>query len=535
VDASTSKILGSARRLRDRVACAAVLTVAAAAAFAPAAGAAEGLPARSADSFVDSIGVNTHTFFNDTIYYSQFDLVKQRLAELGVRHVREDLVPDRPDQYERLNELAGMGIRSTLIMGDPDDGVEGLETLTSILSSELRGAVEAIEGPNEFDSRGGSDWQPRLSDYQQRLYSLVKSDPSLAALPVVGPSIVQRRNQEALGDISGALDYGNIHSYPDGYSPESNLTAHLERGANNSGSEPVLATETGYHTTAGWTGEHNPTSERAMAIYTPRMFLEYFRTGVARTFSYELLDEKPDRGEREHNFGLLRNDFSEKPAFAALRNLIDILEDPGPAFEPTALDYSLGGDTEDLHDVLLQKRDGSFYLALWRARDVWDPVAQTDLEVPSGRVSVELDRQLLSAETYAPNVSSSPLGSISSVSGRPLVVDVGAEIVIVKLTLGKKTSGRIKVWLSKRTVPAGGRVAVKGRLPTTSTGRRIPVKIQRWWKGSWRTIGRDRTSRAGIFRKKIRLPARSAPRASRLRVVARTAKPSRPVRVRIRR
>ena len=494
------------------------------------------VPAKTADSFVDSIGVNTHTYYDDTVYYSRFGTVKQRLAELGVRHVRENLVPDRPDQYERLRELAGIGVRSTLIMGDPSEGSSGLDELVRIAGDELGGAIAALEGPNEFDMWGGSDWISGLRPYQERLYSKVKSDPALVGLPVVGPSIVHRRNQEALGDISGHLDYGNIHSYPDGYSPESDLDRHLDSAGNNSAGKAVMATETGYHTATGWTGEHNPVSEGAMATYVPRMFFEYFRRGIVRTFSYELLDEDADSGEREDNFGLLRNDLSEKPAFSALRNTIDILEDPGPGFAPASVAYSLGGENDDVHHLLLQKRDGSFYLALWRAVDVVDPESQASVAAPSGRVTLALGRQVTSAAVYRPNASAAPIGTLPVDGGRPLGIDVGAEVTIIRLALGgKQATGRIKAWVTRRSVPAGGRVAVKGRLPKQLAGRSMRVKIQQWRGHGWRTVGHSRTRKSGVFRKKIRMPAKRAGRASRMRVVAGVAKPSRPLRVKIRR
>jgi hypothetical protein len=513
---------------RALVALAATFAVA----VAPSAAGAVAVPARSADSFVDSIGVNTHTYYTDTVYYSHFDGVKRKLAELGVRHIRENLVPDRPDQYERLRELAAQGVKSTLIVGDPNEGREGLDELVSILGSELRGAVAAAEGPNEFDTWGGADWLPRLAEYQRWLYEEVKADPQLAGLPVVGPSIVHSDNQEGLGDVSGLLDYGNVHSYPDGYSPEDNVSRHLGNAAHNSGTKPVMATESGYHTALGWSGEHKPVSEQAMATYIPRMYLEYFRRGIARTFSYELLDEAAGSGDREDNFGLLRNDLSEKPAFAALRNTIDILEDPGPGFDPGSLDYSLSGDVADIHHLLLQKRDGSFYVALWRAVDVWDPVAQAPEAAPTGSVTLELGRQVSAAEAYSPNVSSGPVASLP-VSGSSIAVEVGPEVTIVKLFAGKRLPGRIKVWVSRRSVPAGGRLAVKGRLPKQLAGSRTSIKIQHWRKGKWRAVGRDRTTPRGVFREKVRLPATRRPGATRLRAVARVAKPSRAVRVRI--
>ncbi len=509
------------------------LAVVASLALSPTSASAAAEPARSADSFVDSIGVNTHTYYSDTVYYSRYETVKQRLAELGVRHIRENLVTDRPDQYERLNELAGLGIRSTLILGDPGDGTQGLEELVSTLKANLLGSVDAVEGPNEYDNRGISNWQPELTDYQQRLYTAIKSDPSLAGLPVVGPSIVQRRNQEDLGDISGQLDYGNIHSYPDGESPEDNLGSHLERAALNSGAKPVMATETGYHTALGWSGEHNPVSEQAMATYMPRMFLEYFRRGVVRTFSYELLDEHPDNDDRESSFGLLHNDLSPKPAFDALRNTISILADPGPAFTPGALGYSLRGDRSDLHQLLLQKRDGSFYLALWRADAAWNTDTRTGLAPNPQTVTIDLQRSVIGAQEYKPSVSAAPIATLPG-GNDPIEVKVGAEAVVVKIVPGRASSGRIKLWLSKHSVPAGGRVAVEGRLPEQATGQTLQVKIQRWQKHGWRTVGRSHTTRAGLFRKKVHFPAGVDARASRLRVVARQTKPSKSVRVRIR-
>lgn len=503
--------------------------------LAPAPAGAASEPAKPADSFIDSIGVNTHFSYDDTVYASRFDEVKQKLAELGIRHIREGLEPNRPDQYEELNSLASAGIKSTLILGNPEDGTTGLEELVSTLRDNVRGAVDAVEGPNEFDTQGGPDWAAQLSDYQRQLYGAIKGDSSLASLPVVGPSIVQHPNQEALGNISGALDYGNFHPYPDGQAPESGLSSELAHTAANSGSKPVMATETGYHTALNWNGDHRPVSEEAMATYMPRLFLEYFSQGVTRTFSYELLDEFPDPGkaDRESNFGLLRNDLSEKPAFVALRNTIGVLEDPGPEFAPESLDYTLGGNKAGLHQVLLQKRDGSFYLALWRVSSVWNPATHTPVDAPSSPLTLDFDRSVTSAQRFLPNVSPAPT-SLPTRADRPLTVDVGPQVVILKLELGDSAPrGRIKLWVSKRSVPAGGRVAVKGQLPSQAAGRSLPVEIQRW-HGGWRTVGRSHTSRSGVFRKKIRMPAQNSSPASSLRVVARTAKPSKAVRLRIR-
>ena len=45
-----------------------------------------------ADAFVNSVGVNVHLHYNDTLYYDNFPLVRSRLQELRVRHVRDGLI-----------------------------------------------------------------------------------------------------------------------------------------------------------------------------------------------------------------------------------------------------------------------------------------------------------------------------------------------------------------------------------------------------------------------------------------------------------
>ena len=492
--------------------------------------------AKAADSFVESIGINTHTSYTDTVYGSRFDELKAKLAELGVRHIRENLLPERPDQYESLNQLAAMGIKSDLILGDPNGGGAELEALVSTLRAELAGSVDSVEGPNEFDVRGGPEWGQRLSAYQQSIYATIKSDPALASLPVIGPSIVQPRNREALGDISAQLDYGNIHSYPNGEPPESNLGSQLSSAAANSGAKPVMATETGYQNALNGQSENEPVSEEAMATYMPRVFLDYFGEGVARTYAYELVDERPDpgRSESESEFGLLRNDLSEKPAFSALRNLIAILSDPGPTFVPGTLDYAVEGNTEDLHQVLLEKRDGTYYLALWRASSVWDTASRTAIAAPNSGVKLEFAQPVANAELYVPNDSAAPVASLPAREGHRLGVEVGPQVSIVHLTMGKhEAASRIRLWLSSHSVPAGGHLDVHGRLPEQAAGRALGVKIQRWNRG-WRTVGHSRTSRLGTFEKRIKVPVRLRARASRLRVVAHRTMPSKAVRVQIR-
>lgn len=485
-------------------------------------------PASAADSFVNSIGVNTHTTYTDTAY-SQFGNVKSKLVALGVRHVRENLVAGRPDQYQALNDLAASGIKSDLILGDPSNGPAGLNALLATLKTNLLGSADSVEGPNEYDLSGDPNWASALAQYQRQLYAGVKSDPALAPFPVLGPSLSRYESGPQLGNLSDALDYGNIHSYFDGYAPETYLTSHFELAADTSGSKPVMTTEAGYHNALNWYGGHQPASEHAAAVYIPRVYMEYFRRGAVRTYAYELVDERldPNHSSREDNFGLLRSDFSEKPAFVAVRNLITILRDPGPAFKSGSLNYSLGGDLGRLHQVLLQKRDGTFYLAMWRDDRIWDPVNRVELNVPPRAVTLTLRQPISRVEQFSPNASAAPTASYSNPTRLQLLV--GPEIKIWRFVPPSKGK-KIQFWTARRSVQAGGLLRVGGRV---ATGDRKPrVVIQRWIRG-WRRVGTRRASGGGTFKRRLRLGGRGT-RTAWLRAVVPNSARSRKVRVRIR-
>lgn len=112
----------------------------------------EAVTVRSADDVVESIGVNVHMSYTASPY-SDEAAVARRLSGLGVRHVREGLVPGRADQCEALRALSRAGIGATLIVGDPDGRFGTLEQLLPILRGPVRGAAEAVEGANEYDLR----------------------------------------------------------------------------------------------------------------------------------------------------------------------------------------------------------------------------------------------------------------------------------------------------------------------------------------------------------------------------------------------
>lgn len=390
----------------------------------------EGTVAVAADDFVESVGVNTHLSYSSTAY-DDFDSVKDALVDLGVRHIRDYPVPQN---VEAINELSSEGISLTAIMGTPRPRPWmpfDLEELHEVVRDDIRGAVDAVEGANEWDNSDEEDWAPQLRDHQEALWDLMSEDERTNDIPVVAPSITWDYNMDEAGDLSEWVDLGNVHPYPGGRPPETRVASDIEANqSNNVGGVEVWATETGYHNAVSNGRGHPGVSEDVASTYLPQLFLHYFAIGVPRTFSYELVDQIEDPREREASFGLLRSDFTAKPSYMALQDLLRLLEDPGPVFQPGRLDYSLGGADDDTRHLLLQKRDGTFYLALWQSASIWDVRDAGPVEVDSRPVTIELVQPLSEARV-------SSLGDDDAVEvqrqPRVVAIDVGPDVQVVEL------------------------------------------------------------------------------------------------------
>ena len=420
-------------------------------------GSSEGKKARRAHDFIESIGLGVHLDYRDTAYGKFDSVIKPKLIELGVRHLRDGAYTsskhkrDHP-YYESCRELAAEGMRFSLMISFQTSSVS--ETDFSKLDDIYDwcdGAIAAFEGNNEPDIEGVSNWAAKTVDMQKKLYKTVKGTSKMRHVKVMGPAVTWE--PEALGDISDYLDYGNWHPYPGGNCPTCgdpygrNVDSRVSEYREPSGDKPMAITETGYHNSLGMgQADHKPVSEEAAARYIPRLLLEHFNRGYVRSYLYELIDIRPDpeRKIRDHNFGLLRYDGSEKPAYKALDNLIEVLEDDDNDFEPGRLDYTLSGTTKALHSTLLQKGDGTFYLALWQERQSFDTGerhnARDDVGA-RGRINVAKQGLTLNVDTKIDSVRLYTLredGGVSergaSLSGGELELDVGDTVTLVELT-----------------------------------------------------------------------------------------------------
>jgi len=411
-------------------------TLALAGAALPAPAAAQELapkPAASTKAFADSVGVNVHLNYLNTAY-GNYPQVKAKLQALGTRWVRDGLCATCTVQHGRLSDLGAAGIRAQLQIGTPKY-LSTVEQSVAAAETKLPGAVGAFEGVNEWDLHGGSTWKDTLKAHQSLLYNRVKSSSVFSHVPVLGPSIVRSANRQALGDISGILDYGNIHPYAGGLQPGWNIPAELASGALNSGTKPIIAGEIGYHNAVNTTTTHPGVSEKAAGIYVPRMYLDAFSRGIPRSFAYELMNLSEDGGvSRDNNFGLLHNDFSEKPAFTSLKTLMRLLGDTTEQGTLGGLRYEVSGDTTNVRQVLLQDPDGAFYLALWQDASVWDRDLKRDLTVAPRPVRISFGQTIDRAEVF--DVSRGTTAVATQASPRSLDMQVPAQPLVIKLTPG---------------------------------------------------------------------------------------------------
>jgi hypothetical protein len=400
--------------------------------------------ARKADAFVDSIGVNTHygnaTFGAANAYGNP--ALDAKLAALGVRHIRDHTWND--DGLPRVDGLyTNYGVRATLILGET---TRSPATLVGILKNHP--AYEAIEGLNEpdfsirsyngFTDVPSSHQYPATQAFQNDLYAAMKADPQTKALPVLSPAMGRAVESQYLVPIG--FDVAALHSYAwstsglTSFPPSAGLDTRIGNMATLRGDKPLWATETGYFNRSSTDTRLVP--ESVSAKYIPRSLGEFFNRGIDRTYLYELADQGPSTTAREENFGLVRFDMTEKPAYTALKNLITLVKEPdAPSFTPGSLDYTLtldgAGDLSTVHHTLLQKSDGAFYLMLWQEVGGFDRPSQTIINNPALSVTLSLT-QAMNASTYLPGTSTDPTGA--QLNTTSVNLSVPDEVLLVRLT-----------------------------------------------------------------------------------------------------
>ena len=348
--------------------------------------------ARVAD-FLDSLGVCTH------IGQGIDDPAKTAtaLAYAGIRNLRDDGDPGHVQDWITVHTMSGV---KTDVLTNHD--LAGTVTLAEQLAAA--GALLSVEGPNEPNNfpvtymgqtSNGTTFVP-VANYQRDLYAAVKADAKLAGIPVFHSSEAGGSEPDDVGlqfltipngagaklpDGTKYADFANTHNYVCGHSSKLvdnvcwNATdptlngdwdgLYVEYGHTWNGGfmgypNAALQTLPRVSTETGWTtmGSGSITEEQQARVFLD-LYLAGFKRGWTYTFIYMMRDD-PAQGY----WGLFDTSYAPKTSGTYMHNLTAILADSG-SMPAGKLDYTIANEPATVHDLLLQKGDGTFELAVW--------------------------------------------------------------------------------------------------------------------------------------------------------------------------
>ena len=396
------------------------------------------VPTTSARALHDTVGVVAYAH-NLSGPYGDWNRVLGLIRELGAGHVRTPLLTSanagwNDAVYGNMRATMRAGVRFNFMVPftcATDGG--GMDPCLQALKTQLlpHGGVESVEWPNEHDISGDPNWAANLSAWGKQLHQKMKADPALAQVKIVGPSLVNTGSRSELGDHSAYMDRGNMHPYTASRSPSpEHMVSERLLSSLVSRDKGIVATEAGFYTSFGApNGGHPPADEPTAALYSVRTVLEHFASGIERTYFYELINSGTDQANPFGNFGLVRSDFSRKPAFTALKNLLAMIGTSAPA-TVTPLAHSVAGDASDLRRIVVQQDDGTHLLVLWRTASVWDRWARRPLEVAPIRYTVSVP----GATAYDAGDPMLGTGYLPGrLDGDRITVDVGANPVLLRI------------------------------------------------------------------------------------------------------
>ncbi len=122
---------------------------------------------------------------------------------------------------------------------------------------------------------------------------------------------------------------------------------------------------------------------------------------------------------------------SAEPNAIPLVEPYDSISDPGPAVQTGSLAFQLTGPATNLQHTLLQKRDGTFWLALFQEAVSYDSKAHRDLEVPPQPVTLKLPWRACEVRVYRPNSSAEPTGKFERVD--EVKLEVPDEVLLAEI------------------------------------------------------------------------------------------------------
>jgi hypothetical protein len=98
------------------------------------------------------------------------------------------------------------------------------------------------------------------------------------------------------------------------------------------------------------------------------------------------------------------------------------------------LDYTLSGNTNNIHHTLLQKSDGSFYLLLWNESAGYDVTTQQAASVADQQVTVNLNTPVNGATVYTLDDNGNMASNAAGINNNQINLNVSDKVTAIKLT-----------------------------------------------------------------------------------------------------
>jgi hypothetical protein len=362
-----------------------------------------------ANSFLNSVGV-VSTFPDrgqplaktiDMVKYAGFRWVRGGIEGLTSRG------PTTVQTYLDLHRQTGARFSWGLVSGGTD--LKKLLATARVLAQA--DALLAFEGNNEpnnwgvtYQGEAGGGRAPSwkaVAKLQRDLCRAVSSDPVLKKYPVwsiseAGAEVdnvglqfltIPKDAGTMLPEGTKYADFANVHNYiyhPRSPGLEVNKTwnaadptsaCKVDGLYRNHGvtwakhfpgySETELLTLPRVTTETGCTID-GPITEKIQALNLLSMYLDQFKRGWSHTAVY-LLRDRTDEGGNQ-SFGFFKADYTPRLAALFLHNLTSILADKGLVGQPGRLIYAIPELPATMHEMLLQKSDGTFFLVVWGER-----------------------------------------------------------------------------------------------------------------------------------------------------------------------
>jgi hypothetical protein len=411
-----------------------------------------GTTAIPVSDFLGSVGVVT-TFPDrgqplektvSMIRYAGFRWVRGGIEGLSARG------PTTLQTYRDLHRQTAVRFSWGLVSGGTDLK-KLIETGRELATADALLAFEGNNEPNNWGvtykgQKGGGrapSWLA-VAQLQHDLYQAVKSDPVLKKYPVWSISeggaqtdnvglqflTIPRGARTLMPDGIRYADFANVHNYF--YHPSS---PGLEDNRTWNAAEPTSVCKVdGLYGNYGVTwGKHfrgysetdlltlprvttetgctigGPITEHIQALNLLSMYLDQFKRGWSYTAVY-LLRDRTDEGGNQ-SFGFFKSDYSPRQAAVYLHNLTAILADQGRRAPTGRLNYSITDQPPTMHDLLLQKSDGTFELVLWNER-----VKGSD------EVTVRLGQLCSVVKLYDPTVGTEPVQTLRNIDSLNLTL-----------------------------------------------------------------------------------------------------------------